>query len=300
MAFIRWLMRLIGGLTQFSLYTLLLFVMMVALSYAMAMRFFGGETWTAPDLTGQSIIEAMETLQPARVSLLMESHQPHVQVPEGHIVSQYPLPGTAIKNGTPIRVVVSDGTPLITVPDLRGQSRIEATIRLRKAGLQVGTVARVPREGVTGGMVLTTDPPAGTGMVAGGGVNLMLSAGEGARLQQMRSLIGLTPDEARDVLNYYGLTLGDATEQPGDSPDIQAGQIYRQSPAAGEAIAPTTRIAVWYQPSYADPNGEAAMFGPGFGREEAPGVNLESLGSRESGGPRSERRPPPPGARQHD
>ena len=308
MNFLRGLYRLLSGLTQFALYSALFFVLMVGAGYWVALQFFGGEEVQAPDLTGLSMVQALEKLQPVHVSLQMERLQPHVQVPQGHIISQYPSPGAVIKAGTPIRVAVSKGSPLVTVPDLRGRNKIEAGIRLRKLGLNVGVTASIPHSGVSGGTVLTTDPPAGTGIIDGSTVNLLLAAGEGARISQMPNLIGLTRDEAGEVLASYGLSLAESREDASGDPNTPAGHIHAQTPAPGEPIAPNTRITITCQPAYSEQpttatttlenqfpkefyrgaDSEAGVFrgadeSKTFRGEEAPAVDL-NFGQRGSAG----------------
>jgi serine/threonine-protein kinase len=261
MSILRRIVRFFAGLIQFSLYSALFFALMVAAGYGVALQFFGGEEVTVPDLTGVSAVEALERLQPAHIGLQLERRQPHVQVPKDHIISQYPRPGVTVKAGTPIRVVVSEGLPLVTVPDLRGSNKIEAGIRLRKLGLNVGNTTSIPRAGIPGGTVLTTDPPGGTGVIEGVAVNLLLAAGEQSRVRLMPNLIGLTADEGREVLTSYGLELDQVRER--EAFDVPVGQIHSQNPPPGESLGPVTRIEVTVQPERTD--------------EPPPGVNSASL-----------------------
>jgi serine/threonine-protein kinase len=243
---IRRLLHFVSGVIQFTLYSALFFVLMVAAGYWVASAFFGGKGATAPDLTGLTLQEALTRLQPIGAGLQLERLQPHVQVPEGRVISQYPPAGSTIKAGSPIRVVVSKGQPLAIVPDLRGRNKIEAGIRLRKIGLNIGAVATIPRQGVLGGSVLATDPPPGAGVLDGTAVNLLLAAGEGARVAQMPNLLGLSRDEATEVLRSYGLQA--AEERAADAPDAQVGHVHDQSPKPGERVEPGTRIVIFYQP----------------------------------------------------
>jgi serine/threonine-protein kinase len=251
MPFFRSTFRFFAGLTQFVLYSALFFALMLGAGYGIALQFFGGDEAIVPDLTGVSLVQAVERLQPAAAMLQLERSQPHVQVPKGHIISQYPRPGASIKTGAPIRVVLSEGLPLAIVPDLRGSNRIEAGIRLRKLGLNAGTTAAIARPGVPGGTVLTTDPPAGAGVIEGTSVNLLLAAGELARTRQMPNLIGLTADEAREVMESYGLRIDQQREQ--DVADAPVGQVHSQSPAPGETVGATTRIEIVVQPERPEP-----------------------------------------------
>jgi beta-lactam-binding protein with PASTA domain len=60
-------------------------------------------------------------------------------------------------------------------PEIVGMSRLEAGIRLREIGLDVGSVAYLHVRGADNDTVLATDPPPGIGVVIGAGVNLLVS-----------------------------------------------------------------------------------------------------------------------------
>lgn len=240
------LVRWIGNFTRLILYTVFFFILMVAASYWVASQFFGGREFTAPDLAGMSLEQAARELKDDRVSLLLDRTQPHPEIPEGHIVSQYPAPGTRIKSGTPMRVVISGGPPLVTLPDLRGLSRLNAGIRLRSLGFDVGNIARVSRPDVESDSVLATDPPGGTGVLSGAKVNLLISAGQSGVIRQMPNLIGLTLEEAGELLNQYDMVIARANPEP--SQRVLAGQIHRQQPAPGDPLSPETRISVDFVP----------------------------------------------------
>lgn len=249
----KWLRRFflfVSGLIQFTLYSALFFAVMVGAGYWVALQFFGGTEVNAPDLSGLTMVDALQKLQSAHIALQLDHRQPHVQVPEGRVISQYPLAGSRIKSGTPIRVVVSSGQPLAVIPDLRGRNKIEAGIRLRKLGLEVGATASIQRPDAPPGSVLTTDPPAGTGVVTGTAVNLLLVAGQGTRVAQMPNLIGLTREEAHEVLESYGLSASEEIMR--DAPDVPVGHIHEQSPSPGEALAANQRITFTIQPPRPD------------------------------------------------
>ena len=250
-----WPMRILGwlwGMTRFLILTMIFFALLVGASYWVVSRAIRGHELNAPNITGRSIAEAMATLQNDRISLLLDRHEPHDWIPEGDIIRQFPQPGARIKSGTPIRVVVSKGAPRVTVPDLRGQSRIAAGIRLRNLGLDVGAVAEVPRSGQAGGTVMATDPPGGSGVIDGSRINLLISSGRptAAAQRTMPDLYGLTPAEAREVLAQSGLIIAEERKSPAEG--VLAGRIHTQSPPAGQSVSSGTPISVVFAPEAAD------------------------------------------------
>jgi serine/threonine-protein kinase len=222
---------------------------MVLVSYYIVGRFVHGTELKSPNLTGLTILDALKILQKDNLSLKLERDQPHDSIPEGSIISQFPPPEGKIKKGTAIRVVVSLGTHLLQVPELRGESKIQARSELRNLGLNVDHIAVMPSTGTAGGIVLATDPPGGTGVPPGSAVNMVISSGKNQAAQIMPNLQGLTLEKARDELFKYSLFI--AEERPSASDKGQPGQIFSQLPAAGEAVTETTHIIVSYVPAEA-------------------------------------------------
>ena len=281
--FLGFILRSFGGMVRFLLYMALFFGLMVLASYYVTGRYVKGRELLAPDLTGKSLLSAVQQLQDHRVGLLLELMQPHESVPQGHIIRQFPPPGARIKAGTPMRVVVSSGQPLITVPDLRGENRITAGIRLHELGLEVGTIAMLPDIRASGGTILQTDPPGGAGVLQGSAVNLMISSSQPATRPTMPSLYGLTPTQARELLAQYGLVLARASPAYGDG--VLAGQIHNQDPPAGNEIDPSIRVTIEDEPETFD---DEDLFDP----YDLPAVDLWGR-DRESEVPGEEGEPRP-------
>lgn len=284
-ALLIWLVNLL----RFWIYTAIFFVLMVAVSYAIVSWYIKGEELAAPDLSGLTVIQALEKLSQtdlrgARLSVILERTQPHESYEKGLIISQDPEPRRRIKAGSPIRVVVSEGPPLATVPDVRGQSRIRAGILLRRNNLTIGNEAQMAVAGKAGGLVLSTDPPAATGVPEGTKVNLLLTAGE-EQTSQMPNLNGLTLEEVREELNQLGLSKPDEIAAEGGETALP-GQVHNQFPPAGEAVTPQTRLRVFYQPERtptadempSDPPEDAADEpGAEDGEGTNPGTGLPSI-----------------------
>ena len=69
---------------------------------------------------------------------------------------------------------------MVTVPsNLNGKTVEEATVELKKVGLNVGTQVQQSSDKVDSGKVIGTDPKAGTQVPTGSSVNLTVSTGKG-------------------------------------------------------------------------------------------------------------------------
>ena len=94
---------------------------------------------------------------------------------KGTIISQSHSTGTAVAPGTEIRVVISLGPEMATVPNLNG-TRDEASAALSKAGL-TGNFTEEYSDSVAAGSVIRFDPAAGTQVKKGPSVNVVISKG---------------------------------------------------------------------------------------------------------------------------
>jgi beta-lactam-binding protein with PASTA domain len=83
-------------------------------------------------------------------------------VPAGHVVGTSPAAGTTVTVGSTVKVVVSKGPQVVTVPTTSGMTVQAATNALQQAGLTVGAVY-----GPAGGHVFTSVPPAGQQLTRG-------------------------------------------------------------------------------------------------------------------------------------
>ena len=117
------------------------------------------------------------------------------RIPRGYVLAQDPPPGTTVRSGRRITVVLSLGEEFASVPSLRGESRRTAKLLLEGAGLALGSIDRAPDDALGEGLVAATDPPAQAVLPRGGSVALLESAGPLPESWVMPDLIG------RDVAN---------------------------------------------------------------------------------------------------
>ncbi|MBC7375567.1 MAG: serine/threonine protein kinase, partial [Frankiales bacterium] len=116
----------------------------------------GPDLLPVPDVTGKPVAEATATLNAA--GFRAEPTEVFSDgVPAGRVVSQAPADGQAVRDSA-VRLQVSKGPELITVPDLRGSTTPQATAALKALGL-TGRAFDLP-DGQ--GRVVTQSPRAGS------------------------------------------------------------------------------------------------------------------------------------------
>ncbi|MXW98379.1 MAG: Stk1 family PASTA domain-containing Ser/Thr kinase [Acidimicrobiaceae bacterium] len=113
-----------------------------------------------PDVRGQTLIQAIQTLadQGFRVA---ERREPSATVPEGEIIETDPLHGFPVAVGLEIYIIVSDGPPLVAIPDVQGLLFDTGKLAIERAGLVVGIVTFEPVEPGSSdvGRILAQTPP---------------------------------------------------------------------------------------------------------------------------------------------
>ncbi len=95
-------------------------------------------SFSAPNLVGENYEELTQSSvssQSSNYQVLLSSKQFSDTVPEGRIISQSPEPNTKIAKGTAIVVVVSQGTSVRTLPEIKGKTLAEASQAVTSAGL---------------------------------------------------------------------------------------------------------------------------------------------------------------------
>lgn len=130
-----------------------------------------------------------------------------------------------------VRLLGSDATGAIVIPDLRGETVEDATARLTNLGLLVDEEP-VADDEIEPGRVAGTDPGAGAEVSDGDTVTLLVSGGP-ADVEVPR-VIDLTEADARSAIEGAGLEVGEVTTET--SPVIEAGVVMNQSPGPGELV----------------------------------------------------------------
>lgn len=223
-----WRVAVVGG------FLLICFVAGILLVNVVMGRLVGqGDVVEVPALEGLPLAEAK--LQLARSDLrLEEEERAHSSVyPAETVVAQRPLAGTRVKRNRPVRVTVSEGLQLATVPELRGVSVSDVHLLLAADGLVQGTVSRARAEGVPGGGIITSDPRPGAKVARGTAVSLLVSDGPPATEFVMPDLVGRDERRVTEWLRANQLeprvvrTIGRGR---------QSGTVFDQRPAAGTRV----------------------------------------------------------------
>lgn len=122
--------------------------------------------------------------------------------------------------------------PTISVPAVAGLQRDDATDRIYREGLRPA-VETVHHQKVDAGLVIDSDPPAGTTVEPDSLVTLRVSRGP-ANIRIPKSIVGMTESSARDALESVNLRGGTVTEA--NSATMPAGRVLGTDPAVGDTV----------------------------------------------------------------
>jgi beta-lactam-binding protein with PASTA domain len=185
-----------------ALLMLVVFVLFAGLALRLALH---AREVPIPDLSGLTVAQASAAALHSGLDLNIEDKFYSRTVPAGRILSQSPAAGSRVRKGWPIRVTESLGPQQVTIPDVVGDPVREASLDLRKASLDLGTLAHMDAPGDTD-MVLSQTPPPDAG-VDQPRVNLLLSAqGAGASDSfAMPSFVGMSWPSANRAAVALGL-----------------------------------------------------------------------------------------------
>jgi eukaryotic-like serine/threonine-protein kinase len=190
-----------------------------------------------PDLTGQDIVNVIETVSQQGLQLKVDRREPHPTLPRDAVISQTPLPGVGIKKGRQVHVVVSQGPSETQAPKLVGENFRKADIMIRQSGFSPGTISRASSNRVERDIVIAQEPEPGSPLERGDSISMLISTGNKVPLYVMPALTGKKAEEALKIVDRMGLQRRVITRPPGDKETGTDRIVIHQKPAAGSPVA---------------------------------------------------------------
>ncbi|MDP1572477.1 MAG: PASTA domain-containing protein [Vicinamibacterales bacterium] len=196
---------------------------------------------TVPSLVGQSLEQATASLASLDLSIRVdETRRPDATVPAGAVLAQDPPAGELARRMRNVRVWVSAGPRIVSVPRLVGESERSAQIRLVQEGMPEAIVAEIRSSDYPPDVVVAQLPAPGT---TGSEVHLLVNRGQDRVSFVMPDLIGLPATQTADLLRNRGFRVSVVPHLQA-APGIPAGIILRQGPAGGYQVEPGDFITI--------------------------------------------------------
>jgi beta-lactam-binding protein with PASTA domain len=242
---------------RFALVVLLLCV--VALLSAVATMHFAihGAEISVPDFRGLTIADAMRKAASLELNLSVDNQAYSEEMPSGRVLTQSPAAGMIVRREWHVRIIQSLGPQRMAIPSVIGQQERAATITIRRAGLDLGNVARMPYAGAAAGTIIAQNPAPDAEGVERPSMSLLVADATPATADGvvMPDLTGQVFTTAAAMLTRAGYKLAPTVDVPIGIPQILPGNsvqapiapvlpgtVVNQSPAPGHRVDANTPI----------------------------------------------------------
>jgi serine/threonine-protein kinase len=197
---------------------------------------------SVPAVEGQPLDAARRAIEQAHLKVGQVQQQSSGQVPDGDVISTSPTAGQTVQQNTPVEIFVSSGKPLVTVPDVTGQSQDSAKSALQGAGFRVTTTSRA--DPAPSGNVIDESPSGGTQVPSGSTVSLVVSTGPANTTPTVSvpSVKGQQASAATSALTGAGFKVSQTTKNVTNP--ANDGVVVSQSPTGSAPKGSTVTIVV--------------------------------------------------------
>lgn len=187
-----------------------------------------GRYTTTPAVLNLSVTAATQKVEAAGLTLEVAGEEFSETVPAGSIIETDPGAGDRIVEGGTVEVIVSKGPERYEVPRLRRVQASEVAGVLEDTNLTLGEVTEVFNERVPEGVVISSDPAAGTELRPDTAVDVTVS--KGPKPIDIPDFTGRNGERAQARLGDLGFAVS-ATEEFNE--EVAAGLVISQDPASG-------------------------------------------------------------------
>jgi serine/threonine protein kinase len=161
---------------------------------------------------------------------------PSDTVEVNHVIRQNPAPGTSVKKGSLVQLVVSNGLPMVGLPDVRGYVETDARRTLEDDGFKVKEEHRF--DNAAKDSVVDQTPKPNTQLRKGSTIALVIS--DGPQEVAVPNFIGMNVPQAVALAKRAGVKLD--TSSRGAYPGVAADVVASQDVDPGQQIQPSTVV----------------------------------------------------------
>lgn len=166
-----------------------------------------------PDFRGKHTSEVM-LIKPSGIEVITREQKYDDRQPKGHVIAQYPEPGTLVKPGKQVLLTVSMGLQKVSVPDLVGKSMREVNVALTNAQLTLGNSAYVFSDKISPDRIVGQSPLSSEEYGVNKNVDLLISLGRKTEILPLPNLIGINLDGAKERIKSWGFNVGRVYSKP--------------------------------------------------------------------------------------
>jgi beta-lactam-binding protein with PASTA domain len=201
------------------LYVLGFIVMGLLSGYAAFKIMSFSKTVEVPDLKGKTVIEANDLLSKKGLYLKVEGEDYDPVIAPGLVVRQDVPAGNKVKEQRGIKVFLSRGPKIWSIPDVTGMTLEEAQQAIAGSGLRIEKVIRVHSDVVGKDMIIAQRPNPDENLGVGAphspqdllgkrhGLTLIVSSGPYESVYNCPDFSGMSKDEAMSLAKRLNLTV---------------------------------------------------------------------------------------------
>ena len=217
---------------------------------------FGGDSSEieVPSLVGKTYEEAEAICEEAGLTIERGEDVYSPDQEEGKITSQIPTEGSKVSEGKLITVYVSKGKKDGVVPKIVGMDYKDAQEYLESFGFELGIV-KTETSTEPENQIISQSIAEGTTASSGTKIDVTVSDGKGKEMATMPNLIGKTPDEAEDLIENAGLTVGSPTYE--ETTAVAQNLVFWQQYPEGTELEEGTSVS--YKISKGEAPADAGM-----------------------------------------
>jgi serine/threonine-protein kinase len=198
----------------------------------------GAKPVEVPDVVGDDQEAARAELERAGFTVTLEPRTDPDQ-PAGRVLDQDPKGGQQAPKGSAVVLTVSSGREQVEIPEVAGREPAAAANLLGQRGFEVTTRQQASSD-VDEGLVIGTDPAAGTRADRGSLVTLIISSGPDN--VEVPNVEGKTQEEATTELQAAGFVV-DVNEQEVDN-EADVGIVLDQDPRPNRDAEPGSTVTI--------------------------------------------------------
>jgi len=166
------------------------------------------DTVIVPELAGKNVVYVLELLTDLGLNTKIEGSDYNTEMPKNNVIFQDPEPGSEIKKGRDVRIIISKGPKSILMPNLEKLPVQQARIILEENSLCQGQISSTYSNRIKKDSVIAQVPSAGTIITRNECVNLLISLGIRSQAYKMPDLEGRSLDGAIPLIESSNLILG--------------------------------------------------------------------------------------------
>jgi eukaryotic-like serine/threonine-protein kinase len=200
------------------------------------------EALKVPDIMHKDFETARELVKELGLKLVVSDTEKS-EWPEGTILWAFPPVGTVVKPNSEISVRISEGLPMIKVPNLSEYNVKSAQDVIKSYDLLVGKIDYENSDTVDVDLVIRQNPEPDSQVPKGTKVDLIVS--KGPKTVKVPDLTGRTIAEAENMLKNVNLVLGKRTAVDTNDQSLD-GKIFDQNREKDSNVKEQTEINVSY------------------------------------------------------